>query len=125
MTNNKKKILIIEDEQTISLMYQTKFMQDGFIVLTANNGIQGLKMAIKEKPDLIVLDIIMPELDGFAVLQQLRASQDTKNIPIILLTVLSAEEHRIRGEKLGATDYLIKSNFTPAQVCKTIKKHIK
>ena len=124
MTDDKKKILIIEDDEAVSLMYQTKFAQDGFVVLTAKDGAQGMALAIEEEPDLIVLDILMPELDGFSVLRQLRANESTKNIPIVILTVLSDQESKLKGERFGATDYLVKSYHTPTQIYVKIKKYI-
>ena len=124
MPNHKKKILIIEDEAMISLMYCTEFARNGYIILTADNGIKGLEMAVKEKPDIIVLDIVMPELDGFSVLEKLRVNKTTKDIPVIILTVLGGEENRLRGEKLGAVEYIVKSDFTPAQIYKIIKKYV-
>ena len=125
MTDNKKKILIVEDDQMIGSMYRTKLEQDGFIVLTAANGAQGLELALNEKPDLVMLDIIMPQLDGFSVLRQLRGNEGTKNTPIIMLTNLGTDEDKAKGQKLGATDYLIKANLTPAQISEIIKKYIK
>ncbi len=125
MADNKKKILIIEDDQMISSMYRTKLKQENFIVLTATNGAQGLELALNEKPDLVMLDIIMPQLDGFSVLRQLRGNEGTKNTPIIMLTNLGTDEDKEKGQKLGATDYLIKTNLTPAQISEIIKKYIK
>jgi len=125
MVDNKKKILIIEDDQMISSMYRTKLKQENFIVLTATNGAQGLELALNEKPDLVMLDIIMPQLDGFSVLRQLRGNEGTKNTPIIMLTNLGTDEDKEKGQKLGATDYLIKTNLTPAQISEIIKKYIK
>ena len=125
MADGKKKLLVVEDDAMIGSMYKTKLEQDGFIVLAASNGAQGLEMGIAEKPDLIMLDIIMPQLDGFSVLQQLRANQSTKNTPIIMLTNLGTDEDKDKGKKLGATNYLVKANLTPSQVSEIIKKHLK
>ncbi len=125
MSDSKKKILIIEDDKIIGSMYQTKLNQVGYIVLIADNGVQGLEMAIKENPDLILLDIIMPQLDGFSVLQQLRESKATKNTSVIMLTNLGTDEDKEKGKKYGATDYLVKSNLTPAQVSEKIEKYLK
>ena len=122
---DKKKILIVEDDQMISSMYKTKLEQDGFAVLIADNGSQGLELAGQEKPDLIMLDIILPQLDGFSVLQELKNNSKTKNTPVVMLTNLGTDEDKAKGEKLGATGYLVKSDLTPAQVSKTVKKYIK
>jgi DNA-binding response OmpR family regulator len=122
---SKKKVLIVEDDQIISSMYKTRLEQDGFIVLVAANGLEGLEVARKEKPNLIMLDVILPQLDGFSVLQELKKKTPAKKTPVIMLTNLGTEEDKAKGEKLGATDYLVKADLTPAQVSKIIKKHIK
>lgn len=120
-----KKLLIVEDDKMIGSMYKTKLEQEGYIVLVADDGAQGLEMALQEKPDLIMLDVIMPQLDGFSVLQQLRENSSMKRTPIILLTNLGTDEDKAKGEKLGATDYWVKANLTPGQVSEQIKKYIK
>ena len=120
----EKKILIVEDDKMISSMYETKLKQEGFAIFTAADGQQGLEMAIKEKPDIVLLDIILPAMDGFAVLQELRLNPGTKNIPIIMLTNLGTSEDKEKGEKMGATDYLVKANLTPAQVTDAVKKYL-
>jgi two-component system response regulator VicR len=122
---DKKKVLIVEDDQMISSMYKTKLEQDGLTVLVAANGRQGLEAVEKEKPDLIMLDVILPQLDGFSVLQELKKNGKTKNTPVIMLTNLGTDEDKAKGEQLGATDYLVKADLTPAQVSEIIKKHLK
>ena len=125
MENTKKKILVVEDDQMICSMYKTKFAADGLAVLAANDGPEGLELAKKEKPDLIMLDIILPQLDGFSVLEELKKDCQTKNIPVIMLTNLGTEEDKKKGEKLGATDYLVKARLTPAEISKKIKEYLK
>ena len=124
MADNNKKILIIEDDKMINSMYKTKLEQEGYVVLAAEDGASGLDMALQHKPDLIMLDVIMPQLDGFSVLQQLRESLGVKNTPIILLTNLGTDEDKKKGEKLGATDYWVKANLTPSQVSEKIKQYL-
>lgn len=119
-----KKILLVEDDQMLREMYQTKFKSDGYEVITADNGGDGLARTIADLPDIVMLDIILPMLDGFAVLEKIKANEATKNIKVVLLTNLGTDEDRARGEKLGAVDYLVKANMTPEQVSKTIKKYI-
>ncbi len=119
-----KKILIIEDDTAISKMYQTSLKNDGYEVVAADDGDAGLEMAKKEKPDLILLDIILPKMDGFAVLEGLKKESGIKNIPVIMLTNLGQEEDKERGKKLGAKDYIVKADFTPMQVSEKIKKYI-
>ena len=125
MANGKKTILLAEDDAMISTMYKTKFEQAGFDVLIADNGADGLELALTNKPDLILLDIIMPQLDGFAVLERLKMSSKTKSIPVILLTNLGTEEDIQKGQELGAKDYLVKANLTPAEVLDKVKKEFK
>jgi DNA-binding response OmpR family regulator len=126
MSNIKqKKILIIEDDAAISSMYRAKFEGDGFFVLDADNGLSGLELAIKEIPNLVLLDVILPQLDGFAVLSGIKNNAKTKNVPVVMLTNLGTSEDREKGEKLGAVDYLIKASFTPIEIAEKAKKFIK
>ncbi len=122
---DKKKILIVEDDQMICSMYKTKFEADGFTCLTANNGPDGLAMAKKEKPDLIMLDVMLPQLDGFSILKEIKADSKTKSIPVIMLTNLGTDEDKAKGEKLGAADYWVKASLTPAEISKKIKERLK
>ncbi|MFC1678151.1 response regulator transcription factor [Patescibacteria group bacterium] len=124
MAEGKYKILLVEDDAMISNMYRTKLERDDIIVLTSDNGAQGLEMAIDEKPDLIMLDVILPQLDGFAVLQELKQNGITKHIPVIMLTNLGTDEDKDRGERSGASDYWVKSNLTPTEVSEKIKKYL-
>ncbi|MCK4553410.1 response regulator [Candidatus Parcubacteria bacterium] len=125
MSQNKKKVLLVEDDKTISLMYKIKIETGGFEVLTADNGADGLKLAKKQKPDIIMLDVILPQLDGFSVLEELKKDASTKNIPVVMLTNLGTEEDKEKGEKLGAADYLVKASLTPAQVEEKIKQYLR
>jgi DNA-binding response OmpR family regulator len=124
MAKKKSKILIVEDDAAIREMYKGKFESDGFEVLTAGDGADGLELAKNAKPDIIMMDIILPRMDGFSVLAELKNNSKTKNIPIIMLTNLGTDEDRAKGEKLGAVDYIVKANLTPAQVSEKIKKLI-
>ncbi len=122
---NKKKILIVEDDDMIRSMYKTKFEADGFEVFDVSNGQDGLDVALGEKPDLILLDIILPQMDGFTILEELRKHQRTKKIFVAMLTNLGTEEDKAKGEKLGANDYLVKANLTPAQISDKVKEYLK
>ncbi len=124
MTMTKKKILLVEDDTLISSMYKTKFKADGFEVVIAPDGATALELAKKENPNIVMLDIILPQLDGFTVLEELKKDQATKQIPVIMLTNLGTTEDKAKGEKLGAVDYLVKASLTPAQVSQKIKKHL-
>ena len=125
MVDEKIKVLIIEDEEMLVNMYISKFEKEGYQAEKASNGRIGLEQAKKIKPDIILLDIMMPEMDGFMVLKNLKTDTGTKNIPIIMLTNLGQEEDIKKGIKLGAIDYLVKANLTPAQVVDKVKEILK
>ena|SRR3989338_2556712 len=120
-----KKVLIIEDDQTISNMYQTGLSQNDYEITLAENGEKGLTLAQEINPDIILLDIIMPKMDGFAVLEHLKKGEPTKDIPVIMLTNLGQDDDRKRGKELGAVDYVVKADFTPLQISEKIKKYLK
>jgi DNA-binding response OmpR family regulator len=120
----KGKILLIEDDPFLSSMYSTKFEMEGFVVFAANDGEKGLKLAFNEKPDIILLDIIMPKMNGFEVLEKLKANAGTKDLPVILLTNLNQKDEIEKGMSLGANDYLIKAHFMPSEVVDKIAKLI-
>ncbi|MEI6587324.1 MAG: response regulator [Candidatus Moraniibacteriota bacterium] len=122
MEEQKKKIMIIEDDYFVMDIYYTKLTQSGFDVISANNGLDALKKLQEEKqiPDLILLDIIMPYLGGLEVLERIKADEQLKGIPVILLTNLSQKAEIDKGMGLGAKDYLIKSHFTPSEVLEKI-----
>jgi len=122
---NKIKILVIEDDPFLSSMYSTKFELEDFDVKSAEDGEQGLVVAAEFVPDIILLDIMMPKLDGFGVLERLKKSEKLKNIPVILLTNLNQKDEVQRGLSLGADDYLIKAHFMPSEVVDKIKKILK
>jgi len=122
---NGKKVLIVEDDNMICTMYKTKLEQDGFSVLLADNGSKGLEVAMSELPDIIMLDVIIPQLDGFSVLAKLKEDAKTKNIPVIMLTNLGTTEDQNKGKEMGAVDYLVKAKFTPSQVSEKVKEYLK
>jgi len=121
----KVKVLIVDDDAFLSGIYATKLELDGFSVVTARDGEEGLKAAFKEKPDLILCDVLMPKLDGFEVLKRLKADAQTKDIPVIMLTNLGQKEDVEKGLEEGATDYLIKAHFVPAEAVAKIRKVLK
>lgn len=124
---NNKKILIAEDDSFVMDIYQTKLSQEGFEVYSAANGLEAMKKLTGEKinPDLILLDIVMPYMDGLEVLRKVKNDERLKDIPVVLLTNLSQKEEVEEGLSLGASDYLIKSHFTPSEVLEKINKFIK
>ncbi|MFA4941531.1 MAG: response regulator [Patescibacteria group bacterium] len=123
-SEGKIKILLVEDDPFLLSMYNTKFELENFKVVTADDGEKGLKLALKEAPDIILLDIMLPKMDGFEVLRALKADEKVKRIPVILLTNLSQKEKVKEGLALGANDYLIKAHFMPSEVVEKIKKLI-
>ena len=125
MTDKKQTILLIEDEEMLANMYETKFKTSGYDIHKALDGEAGLKIAEEVNPDIILLDVIMPKLDGFSVLKQLREKPKTKNTPVILLTNLGQDEDVEKGKILGATGYLVKANMTPAEVVEKVKEYLK
>lgn len=120
--NIKIKILIVEDDSFLLSMYAAKFSLENFEVITAEDGEKGLKLAFKELPDIILLDIFLPKKDGFDVLKELKEDEGTKKIPVILLTNLSQKSEIEQGLNMGAEDYLIKAHFMPSEVVEKIKK---
>lgn len=121
MADNKIKILLIEDEEMLANMYEVKFKNEGFELFKALDGAQGLEMAKNTQPDFILLDIIMPKVDGFSVLKSLKEDESTKNIPVMMLTNLGQDEDIERGKQMGAVGYLVKANITPAEVVESVK----
>jgi CheY-like chemotaxis protein len=106
-------------------MYKTKFEAEGMEVLTANDGEEGLRMALEKKPSAILLDVMMPKMSGVDLLSQLKKAPEAKNIPVIVLSNLSQKEEVDKAIALGAKEYLTKANITPAQIAQKIKSYIK
>jgi DNA-binding response OmpR family regulator len=113
-------ILAIEDERDVRENLQEILELEGFDVLTAENGKIGLQIAIDRQPDLIICDVMMPELDGYGVIAALRQNPLATEIPFIFLSAKSTDEDRAKGIELGANDYLTKP-FTPKDICKAIE----
>lgn len=116
MSTPPKKILIIEDDVFLNELMAKKLLEEGFDVLKAANGEEGLEQARQENPDLILLDLILPGMDGFEILEKLKEDQETSPIPVIILSNLGQREDIERGFDLGADDYLIKAHFTPDEI---------
>jgi DNA-binding response OmpR family regulator len=118
-------ILIVEDDLFLAEIYQKKFEIEGFKVSMANNGEKAVQDIKKKIPDLVLLDILLPKLDGFSVLEAVKADESTKDIPIILLTNLGQQDDVQRGLEKGAADYLIKTHFKPSEVVDKVRKVLK
>jgi len=125
MDNSKKyKILLVEDDESLSNVYVNRFEAEGFDIRRVGNGEDALATAINYQPDIILLDIMMPKVDGFDVLDILKNTNKTKDLKIIMLSALSQEMDIDKAKKLGADDYLIKSEVTIADVVEKIKKEL-
>lgn len=120
-----KKILIIEDDSFLSEMYSTKLIQEGFETEIAVDGKQGINKIKDIKPDLVLLDIVLPKMDGFEILESIKKDPEFKNIPIILLTNLGQKNEIEKGLSLGADEYIIKAHFTPTAVVAKVKEILK
>ena len=119
------KIAIIEDDSAISQMYRMKFEADGFDVRVANNGKIGVELVDSFKPDIILLDLQMPEMNGLEALKKIRSKDSSKTTPVIILTNLGEEEADSEIRNLGIHSYIVKANLTPRQVASHVKEAIK
>jgi len=119
------KILFIEDEPTLQKELNEILKQEGFKILAAFDGEEGLKLAREEKPNLILLDLILPKKDGFEVLKELKADEKMKDIPVIVLTNLEGIGDVEKAIELGATTYLVKANYKLEDVVTKIKDFLK
>ncbi|MBI2582997.1 response regulator [Candidatus Azambacteria bacterium] len=122
---SSKTILLIEDEPIHIEMYQAKFEEAGYQVMEAREGAEAFDKIRAQKPDLIILDILLPGLSGFAVLERLKANPETKEIPVIILSNLSDKEDQERGKRLGAIRYLVKADWTPQQILDKVREILK
>ncbi|OGZ73789.1 MAG: hypothetical protein A2908_02070 [Candidatus Staskawiczbacteria bacterium RIFCSPLOWO2_01_FULL_38_12b] len=122
MNNSKQKILIVEDEDSIRNALKDKLTEVGFLVLEAKNGKQGVGVALQKHPDLILLDLLMPVMDGVTMLKHMRTDEWGKNAKVIMLTNLSENERVDASAELGANDFLVKANWKLEEVVIKIKK---
>ncbi len=120
-----KKILIIEDDDLLRGLVSKKLSREGYNIVQAVDGEGGLKMTATERPDLVLLDILLPGMDGFEVLRSIKADPAIAKIPVVILSNLWQKEDIEKGMKLGATDYLIKVNFAAEEILGKIKAIIK
>lgn len=121
---SKKKILLVEDDTALASVYKSRLELEGFVVEHVANGELALSSAIDFKPDLIVLDAMMPKINGFDVLDILRNTPETTNVRVIMLTALSQPTDKERAKELGADDYLVKSQVVISDVVERIKHHL-
>ena len=119
------KILLVEDDPFLIDIYMTKLKSEGFDLLSAKDGEEALEKIEKDKPALIILDIVLPNIDGWQVLKQIKNIKGAEKIKILVLSNLGQKEEVEKGLRLGADKYLIKSNFTPSQVVAELKELVK
>lgn len=114
------KVLLVEDDKSLREIYGVRLLAEGYDIVSAGDGEEALAMAIKEKPQLIISDVMMPKISGFDMLDILRSTTETKNIKVIMMTALSSDDQRARGEQLGADKYLVKSQVGIEDVVRTV-----
>lgn len=114
------KIMIVEDDESLREIYAIRLTAEGYLVVSANDGEEALAVAVKERPDLIISDVMMPKISGFDMLDILRSTPETAHIRVIMMTALSSEDQRERGESLGADRYLVKSQVGIEDVVNTV-----
>ena len=117
----EKKILIIEDDKFLRELIAQKLLKEDYDIAEAVDGEKGIKAVKEEKPDLVLLDLILPGIDGFEVLAQMKKDPILAEIPVIILSNLGQKDDIERGLKMGAVDYLIKAHFTPGEIIEKIK----
>jgi len=120
-----KTILIIEDDKFLRELIAQKLIKEGYEASEAVDGEEGLKKIKEVKPDLVLLDLILPGIDGFEVLSKMREESTLSRIPVIILSNLGQKEDVEKGLKFGAVDYLIKAHFTPGEIIEKIKSALK
>lgn len=116
------KVLIVDDDQSLRQLYLVELSSRGLIVVEAADGEEGLEKAKQEKPEVILLDIMMPKLDGVATLKKLKDTPETKDIPVLMLTNFGQEDLVKQAFSLGATDYLLKYRVTPGEMADKVKQ---
>lgn len=124
MDTPQKKILLVEDDVALAAVYHSRLEIEGFDVKEVHNGEDALSIALEYKPDLILLDAMMPKISGFDVLDILRNTPETTNIRVIMLTALSQPKDKERAESLGVDDYLVKSQVVIGDVVERIRHHL-
>jgi DNA-binding response OmpR family regulator len=120
-SSDEIRVLFVEDDPTVAQMYRLKLELDGYQVIMAKDGEEGLRLASEVDPDIVFLDIRLPKVDGFAVLEGLRSYDRTRNVPVVILSNYGEQELVERGLRLGALEYLIKSQTTPANLSRGVE----
>ena len=115
-----KVILLVDDDLTLREMYEERLKAEGFDIIQASNGEEAMAKAKESKPNIILLDIMMPKINGFDVLKEIKGDPELKDIPVIILTALIQDVDKLQGKKLGAADYIVKSETMPGEVIQKI-----
>ncbi len=124
MSKQNKKILLIEDDSTQVMLYEIEFKIYGYELLIAQNGKDGIKIALKEKPDLILLDLLLGDINGLEVLKTIKNNKDTEETKILILSNYNKKGLEDECKKLGAISYLTKSDFIPKEIVKIAEKYL-
>lgn len=119
-----KVVLMIEDDPLIVKIYSTRLKADGYEVYSAENGEDGLKLLSEKKPDLIILDVMMPRIDGFGVLSRIMADEQMKSIPVLVYSNLAADEEIVRAKSMGAREFIVKADVSPTEMVAKIKQYL-
>ena len=120
-----QKILIIEDDKFLRRLITERFKQENFETVEAANGEEGLRKTKEEKPNLVLLDLILPDADGFQILSKIKEDKNISSIPVIIFSNLGERKEMEKALRLGAVDYLIKAHFTPSEIVEKVKANIK
>ena len=124
-SSDEIRVLFVEDDPTVAQMYRLKLELDGYQVIMAKDGEEGLRLAREVNPDIVFLDIRLPKVDGFSVLEGLRATDRTRHVPVVILSNYGEQDLVDRGLRLGALEYLIKSQTTPAHLSRGVENWLK
>src|SRR3954470_12164457 len=116
------KIMLVEDDNNLREIYEARLLAEGYEIISAQDGEEALALAVKEKPDLIISDVMMPKISGFDMLDILRSTPETKNTKVIMMTALSQTDDKHRAERLGADRYLVKSQVTLEDVARAARE---
>lgn len=124
MSDTQKKILIVDDEPNLRELFVDALSPQGFTCVTARNGLEGLNLSLTENPDIILLDLRMPEMDGLTMLRELRKNKSTEKIPVIILSTVNDEKSVSEAVQLGVSDFMEKSNWNVTELMERIRNNI-
>jgi len=124
MSKVEKKVLLVEDDLQISKVYEIQLKKEGILAVLAHDGEEAMELFVKEKPDLIVLDLMLPKMDGFGVLEDVRKNHENTEIPIIVISNLGQKDDKTRALSLGATEYMIKVDHSIKEIVDKVKEYL-